>query len=166
MKRKLVIITNESFGYDNDQFFCDNIDLKSIPEGLEEKFDIEVIGRSSKISRTKKVDIKKIKIGRNILTYLLNIFKSLKNKDSKYLIISVSPYTFLASLILKIFLRKHFIYLRSDGFKEYRSILGFFGPMIYGLMFYITLSYASLISCRRHLLRNRKGELVNQCRLN
>ena len=31
--------------------------------------------------------------------------------------------------------------------------------MIYGLMFYITLSYASLISCRRHLLR--KGELVN-----
>ena len=54
MKRKLVIITNESFGYDNDQFFCDNIDLKkSIPEGLEEKFDIEVIGRSSKISRTK-----------------------------------------------------------------------------------------------------------------
>ena len=125
MKRKLVIITNESFGYDNDQFFCDNIDLKSIPEGLEEKFDIEVIGRSSKISRTKKVDIKKIKIGSNILTYLLNIFKSLKNKDSKYLIISVSPYTFLASLILKIFLRKHFIYLRSDGFKEYRSILGF-----------------------------------------
>ena len=68
MKKKLVIITNESFGYNNDKFFCDNIDLKSIPEGLEEKFDIEVIGRSSKISRTKKVEIKKIKIGSNILT--------------------------------------------------------------------------------------------------
>ena len=38
--------------------------------------------------------------------------------------------------------------------------------MIYGLMFYITLSYASLISCRRHLLRNRKGELVNPSQLN
>ena len=58
MKKKLVIITNESFGYNNDQFFCDNIDLKSIPEGLEEKFDIEVIGRSSKISRTKRLKLK------------------------------------------------------------------------------------------------------------
>ena len=61
MKRKLVIITNESFGLIMINF-CDNIDLKSIPEGLEEKFDIEVMEKFKNF-KNKKVDIKKIKIG-------------------------------------------------------------------------------------------------------
>ena len=61
MKKKLVIITNESFGYNNDQFFCDNIDLKSIPEGLEEKFDIEVIGEVQKFQEQKRLILKKLK---------------------------------------------------------------------------------------------------------
>ncbi len=166
MKKKLTLITNESFDFKNGQFYCDNIDLKSIPEGLEKSFDISIIGRGSKTLRTKKVDIKKIQIGNNILSYLYFVIKSLKDNESKYLIISISPFTFLACLILKIFFRKHFVYLRSDGFKEYKSILGFFGPMIYNLMFIGSLINANLISCREHLLKNRRGDVVNPSQLN
>ena len=45
---KLFIISNESiFNYEGS-FFCDNIDLKSTPEGLIDKFEINLIGRKSK----------------------------------------------------------------------------------------------------------------------
>ena len=112
------------------------------------------------------MNIKKIKTSK-IYFYLFNRnFKSLKYKNAQYLIISISPFTFLASLILKIFLKKHFIYLRSDGFEEYKSILGFFGPLIYGLMFYLGVLNSNLISCRNHILKNKKGIIVNPSQLN
>ena len=45
---KLFIISNESvFNYE-ENFFCDNIDLKSTPEGLSNKFEVNLIGRNPK----------------------------------------------------------------------------------------------------------------------
>ena len=34
MKKKLFIFSNESIYSNNDKFFCENIDLKTTPEGL------------------------------------------------------------------------------------------------------------------------------------
>ena len=44
MKDKIIIITNESF-YESEKnkFFCDNIDLKSIPEELNKFFEMITI---------------------------------------------------------------------------------------------------------------------------
>ena len=51
---KLFIITNESIFNFKGEFFCDNIDLKSTPEGLNNNFEVSIIGRKSKKSgRTK-----------------------------------------------------------------------------------------------------------------
>ena len=166
MERKLYIITNESFYNQDKDYYCDNIDLKSIPEGLSDYNETHIIARKSHISRSKKVEIQKIKISNNIFSYLLSLIKSFRYKKNYYLIISISPYTFFASLLLKIFLKRHFIYLRSDGYKEYKSILGFIGPFIYHLMFTIASLNSNLISCRKHLLRNKKGEIVNPSQLN
>ena len=47
MKKKLFIISNESISH-NEKFYCDNIDLKSTPEGLNKKFDVNLLGRKSK----------------------------------------------------------------------------------------------------------------------
>ena len=167
MKNKLFIISNESIYVDKtNQFFCDNLDLKSIPEGLIQYFEVNIIGRYSYKKRTKKIDIKKINIFRNIFAYLYCVFKSFKQRDSKYLIISLSPYTSLASILLKLFLKKHFIYLRSDGYQEYKAILGNFGKLVYHLMFNISTIRTNLIACREHLLRKNKGSIVNPSQLN
>ena len=40
MKQKLFIISNESIFTQNNKFFCDNIDIKSTPEGLKKNFEI------------------------------------------------------------------------------------------------------------------------------
>ena len=39
--QKLFIISNESIYTNKGKFFCDNIDMKSTPEGLANKFHIK-----------------------------------------------------------------------------------------------------------------------------
>ena len=48
MKKKLFIFSNESISVENEKFYCDNLDLKSTPEGLNRKFEVNLIGRKSK----------------------------------------------------------------------------------------------------------------------
>jgi len=166
MKSKIFIITNESIYIDeNKDYFCDNIDLKSIPENLNKFSEVNIIGRNSKKKRSKKIELKNIKLSSNIIQYLLKLFKTLRDKDVKYFIISLSPYTFIASILLKVFFKKHFIYLRSDGFEEYRAIFGKIGFLLYFFIFKIGIINSNLISCREHLLRRNKGSLVNPSQL-
>ena len=88
-----------------------------------------------------------------------------RNKDSKFLIISISPYTFLVSLFIKILGGKPIVYLRSDGFGEYKAILGKMGLLIYHFMFNITGTFSNLISCRDYILRGKKGKLISPSQL-
>lgn len=166
MKKKLFIITNESFYIKENSFFCDNIDLKVIPEELSKYYEIFIIGRESKKPRTKKINIKEVKVYSNIISYLFFLTRGLIKKNSNYLIISISPYTFFSTVILKIFFKKHFIYLRSDGYEEYKTIFGFLGKLIYHIMFNIAALRANLISCRRHILKNKIGKIVHPSQLN
>ena len=62
--------------------------------------------------------------------------------------------------MLKIFNKKVFIYFRSDGFLEYKKIIGILGPIIYGVMFYISTKLSLLISCRKNILRGKKGYVI------
>jgi glycosyltransferase involved in cell wall biosynthesis len=157
---KLFIISNESIFNYEENFFCDNIDLKSTPEGLSTKFEVNLIGRKSKKIRSHRINIKNINTYRNISSYLLAVFRSLKEENSRYLIISISPYTFMACILIKFLKKKPIVYLRSDGYGEYKAIFGFFGPIAYHLMFFIISKISSLISCREYILKNKVGDIV------
>jgi len=165
MKKKLFIFSNESIYTSNGKFYCDNLDLKTTPEGLNKKFDINLFGRKSFQKKAHEIKINKIRVFSNIFTYLLEVKKVLKNKEAKFLIISISPYTFLISLFIKILGQKPIVYLRSDGYEEYKAILGKIGPIIYHLMFSITCAISNLISCRNHILRGKKGKIISPSQL-
>ena len=165
MKKKLFIFSNESILLQEEKFFCDNIDLKTTPEGLNKKFEINLFGRKTKKNRSHEIKIKKTKIFTNIITYISSVIKSTKQEDAKYLIFSISPYTFIVSIFLRMFGKKPIVYLRSDGFGEYKSILGKIGPAIYYLMFSITCSISNLISCRDYILRGKKGKIISPSQL-
>ena len=45
--KNLVIINNESISKNEKGFYCDNIDMKSIPEGLNENFEVKLILRKT-----------------------------------------------------------------------------------------------------------------------
>ena len=39
---RLGIISNEKVHLEGENFFCDNIDMKSLPEGLSKSFEVQV----------------------------------------------------------------------------------------------------------------------------
>ena len=165
MKKKLFIFSNESILLNDGKFFCDNIDLKTTPEGLNKKFEVNLFGRKSNKQRFHEIRIKKTNIFTNIFSYISAAITSTKQKEAKYLIISISPYTLIISVFLRIFGKKPIVYLRSDGFGEYKSILGKIGPVIYYLMFSITCSMSNLISCRDYILRGKEGKIISPSQL-
>ena len=44
----LVILNNEKIFEENDNFYCDNLDQKTLSEGLNNYYQVQYIARSSK----------------------------------------------------------------------------------------------------------------------
>lgn len=162
----LFIISNESIFNYKGKFFCDNIDMKSTPEGLNKFFKVNLISRLSKSKRIHQININNINTYKNIFSFIYGVIKSFQQDKSRYLIISITPFTFLSCVILALFKKKPIVYLRSDGYGEYKSILGKFGPPIYHVMFTIVSKISYLISCRKYILKGKIGDIVHPSRLN
>ena len=58
------------------------------------------------------------------------------------------------------------MYLRSDGYEEYKSILGFVGPAIYHFMFSIVTRIFPILSCGTRILKGKKGNIVLPSQIN
>ena len=160
MKKKLFIFTNESIFLQDEKFFCDNIDLKSSPEGFNKKFEVNLFGRKSSKKRAHEIKLRKLKIFSNIFSYLSEVIRSTKIENTKFLVISISPYTFFVCLFLRFYGKTPIVYLRSDGYGEYKAILGNIGKLVYHLMFTVTSLTSNLISCRNYILRGKKAKVV------
>jgi len=159
--KKLNIIMNERIYKDQHYFYSENIDCKSIVEGLKDKFELTLFARRTKVKKKNKLFFFNINLSNNILIFLSNVLFSTKyRKNSTYLIISITPYTFLSYLILFFFTKNIFLYLRSDGFKKYSSILGDKWIFLYSLMFYIITRKVKIISCTSTLSRGNPFHLV------
>tara|TARA_B100001123_G_scaffold320971_1_gene359965 strand:- start:14 stop:1036 length:1023 start_codon:yes stop_codon:yes gene_type:complete len=165
MIEQLIIINNEKVSSNDNKFFCDNIDLKSIPEGLEKSFNLKMIARFSFEKKSHHINIKNIKLGTNLISFLYNVFKTISRNNIKYFIISITPYTLFAYFLLALFGKKPFVYLRSSGHEEYKYILGFLGPYIYQLMFFLVSLRCKFISCNSRILIGKKGVIVSPSQL-
>ena len=116
--KKLFIISNESvYNYEN-KFFCDNIDLKSTSEGLKNKFEVNIIARKSKKIRSHKININNIKTYGNIISFLFAVFRSTKKNDSNYIVISITPFTMIACIFLRIFKKNQMFTLEVTDIKS------------------------------------------------
>ena len=101
--KNLVIIDNEKISKKNGDFYCDNFEAK-ISEDLNKELNVTIVARKSKIDRASKINLEKVKISSNIFSFLINIFKTFGDKETNYLIISITPYTFLSYILLFIFM--------------------------------------------------------------
>ena len=164
--KDLVIINNEKISKNDKSFFCDNIDIKSIPEDLNKNFNTTIVARNSKIERKHKINLEKINNLSNMFSFLFSIFKTFKKRHSTYLIISITPYTFIAYVFLFLFRKKIFVYLRSNGYEEYKEISRFYGPLIYHLMFKAVTFKSNIIFCQERLFTKRKSEIVFPSEIN
>ena len=120
----------------------------------------DLFGRKSSKKRAHEIKLKKLKIFSNIFSYLSEVIRSTRIENTKFLVISISPYTFFICLFLRFYGKTPIVYLRSDGYGEYKAILGNIGKLVYHLMFTVTSLTSNLISCRNYILRGKKGKVV------
>ena len=164
--KSLVIINNEKIFKENNNFYCDNLNLKILPEGLNEYYEVQYIVRNSNKKGGQKVNLKNIKVALNIFKFIYFIFKTLKIPNVSYLLVCITPYTFLSYLILFLFRKKRiFVYLFSSGHEEYKHILGSWSVWIYHIMYKIITSNSKVIVCHERLFDKKKSHLVYISRL-
>ena len=119
-----------------------------------------------KKKRTRKINLQNIKIATNIFSFLNFILKTFKKNKAIYLIISITPYTFLSYILLFIFRKNVFLYLRSNGYEEYKAIFGIIGTAIYYFMFKIITTKSKVITCQERIFPLKKSHIVFPSELN
>ena len=162
----LVVLNNEKVSKQNGRFFTRNYILKRLPEGLNKYFNVELIARKSNSTKNHELNLKNVKIASNIIQYLFFCISSIKKKNTKYYIISITPYTFMAYLILFICRKKVFVYLISNGHEEWKNLLGSWSIWIYDLMFSLVTSKSIVMTIHEKINQNNKFNLINSSFLN
>jgi len=161
----LVVINNEKVFKDNNEFYCGNYNLKILPEGLNNYHKVEYIARESSKKGKHKINLQNIKIASNIIKFIYFVFATFKIKSSKYLIISITPYTFISFLFLFLFRKKVFLYLISSGHEEWKFILGSWSVWIYHVMYSIMTSNSTVIVLHDRLCRKKNCHVITSSTL-
>jgi len=161
----LVVINNEKVFEDNNEFYCGNYNLKILPEGLNNYHKVKYIVRESSKKGKHKINLQNIKIASNIIKFIYFVFATFKAKNSKYLIISITPYTFISFLFLFLFRKKVFLYLISSGHEEWKFILGSWSVWIYHVMYSIMTSNSNVIVLHDRLCRKKNCHVITSSTL-
>ena len=162
-KKNLIILNNEKVFKEKNNFFCDNLDLKVVPEELNKFFKVKYLVRSSNKKGGQQINLNDIQTASNIFKFIYNLLKTFKI-NSEYLIISITPYTFIAYLFLLLFNKKVYLYLWSDGHEEWRYLLGSWSVWIFHLMYLICTFRSEIIVCNKRLTK-KKSHLISISRL-
>ena len=162
----LVVLNNEKISKKDSKFYCRNFNFKILPEGLNKFFNVQYIARKSKTKEHHELSLNNVKIASNIIQFVYYVISTFKNKDTKYYIITITPYTFLAFLFLALFRKKVFVYLISSGFEEWKYILGSLTVWIYHLMYSLVTSYSTVIALHERLYKKKDGYVIKSSTLN
>ena len=124
--KDLYILSNDKIWFSN-RYYTSNNDLDNIISCLNKNYKINLVSRKS----SKKLNFL---ISNKIKIFNLN---DINEKKINILLISITPFNFFAFFYLLMFKNidlKGFVYLRSDGFLEYKYRYGILGYLFYDLM--------------------------------
>jgi len=128
----IILISNDQIYLEKKKLYADFNDIINVIEAIQKNFNILLI---SKKSKNKKNFL--LKISNKIKNVNFKSILYLKRKKNlKIIMISITPRNFFFFIIIKLLIGKidGYVYLRSNGHKEYEKKIGLFGSFIYDLM--------------------------------
>ncbi|MBD1163509.1 glycosyltransferase [Pelagibacterales bacterium SAG-MED11] len=158
-KDNISVFSNDNFYYKNQILHYQNKNTFTLINLLRNKFRVNLISRKDKF---KTINKKKF-LNLNHENFFSLIKKIIYKENYRFLFISITPFNFFYFLILKIlFIKKERIYLflRSDGFKEYQIKFSYFGYFFYFFMFKIFCSSSNVLSCSRYFKRLKDFKIL------
>ena len=165
VNNELIVLNNERVSKRDNAFYSRNYNFKILPEGLNNHLNVKYIVRKSKFEENHKLNFTNVKIASNIIQFIFYVFSTFKNKNAKYFIITISPYTFTAFIFLFIFRKKVFVYLISSGYEEWKYLVGSWSVWIYHLMYKMVTSNSTVIALHERLINKNKGHVINSSTL-
>ena len=155
--KKLYLISNDKI-WCTKNFYTSNNDLNNIISCLNSDYKIHLICRKSSNKFDYRISEK----------FKFTSIKDINEGSINILMISITPFNFF-TLIRLIFLGKKikgFVYLRSDGFLEYKIKYSLFGYYIYLFMLNITKRYLKILSCSKNFIRIKSKKILHPSELN
>ncbi len=145
--KKLILISNDHLKLDSKSVSSNFNDTINIIQGLTKDNFLYFFCRQKNKKGIFTTYLKK----KNKLK-ILDIL-SLDLKDKSIFMISITPFNFIIFFLLKLFNNriKGFVYLRSDGHKEYLIKYGFLGKIVYQFFFKIILRDLKVITASKNL---------------
>ena len=156
--KKIYIVSNDKIWISNKRFTSNN-DLNNIITCLNKNYNLNLICRKS----NKK------------LNFLLNErfsyskFNQINEKKINIFLISITPYNFFVFFYLLLIKRLDLtgvVYLRSDGFLEYKIKYGFIGYYIYAFMFFFIKRKLKVLSCSKYFTNVKSKKILHPSELN
>ena len=156
--KKIYIVSNDKIWISNKKFTSNN-DLNNIITCLNKNYNLNLICRKS----NKK------------LNFLLNKrfsyskFNQINEKKINIFLISITPYNFFVFFYLLLIKRLDLtgvVYLRSDGFLEYKIKYGFIGYYIYAFMFFFIKRKLKVLSCSKYFTNVKSKKILHPSELN
>ena len=163
--REIFIVSNDRFYLKKGNYYNSNKNTFTIVDCFKKLKKVHLISRISK----KKLKFKS-KLNNTQIVDIFKIFK-IQNKirKTKTLIISLTPFNFLVGFIL-IFLgvKKDnlYLFLRSDGYEEYRIKFGILGYYFYSFMLIFLKKNLTILSCSKSLTGISKPRMVYPSEIN
>ncbi len=155
--KKIYLVTNDKIWFSGKKYTSNN-DLNNIITCLNKDFNINLICRKS----SKKLNFE--------LTENCKYLDLAKINDNSLdvILISITPYNFFVLFYL-LFIKgisvKGFVYLRSDGFLEYRYRYGFIGYFIYFIMFSLIKKKLKILSCSKYFTNVKVSNILHPSEL-
>lgn len=165
MKKSLVIINNEKCKKVGSNFFCENIEISTLSKSLSNFFNVSLFVRKGNIHPVHKISLKNIYICKNLFFFFL-LFKNLLNKNTNFLIISITPFTLVSYFFLMFFTNRIFLYLRSHGDQEFRFIIGKYSIWFYKICLFIMSLRTKLICVNNKIIKKKSFFLISPSQLN
>ena len=162
---ELIVLNNEKVSKNNNEYYCRNYNFKILPEGLNNFFKVTYLVRKSNLKENHKLKLGNVKVASNIFEFIYFLFSTFKIKNSKYFIITITPYTFISFLFLCLFRKKIFLYLISSGEEEWKYILGSWFSWVYNIMFKIVTSNSTVIVLHERLYKNKNCNVITSSTL-
>ena len=158
-----LVISNDKIFFKNNEISSSYNDTINILEAIGKKFKIFLLSRNSKkkISFSKNIDRKIIKLN------CLSILSLKKNKKINLFMISITPRNLINFLIIRLLLGEvsGYIYLRSDGYQEYKAKIGIIGYFIYHIMLSYLKKKLKIISVSNTIYHSEKELIVTPSEL-
>ena len=162
MRKELHVLTNDRI-YMKRGFYTSNNDLANILSSCGKSHKINLICRKSYNSLNYKINVPNLNIIKDSL-----LSENLYSNKTKLLMISITPFNVLKLIHINFILKtkiRGYVYLRSDGFKEYRIKYKLLGYFFYGLMFAFFKKFTKIISCSKNLSHVKKFTYVDPSKI-